>query len=100
MRMRGREWRPDPGIEGWTVGMLEGATSFQLSNSPTFQRSCPHRRWFSHPSPNRFRNYPHLPHQLRELIREERLRAVRQRLFGIRMDFDDDAVGAGRDRGT
>ena len=45
------------------------------------------------------RDLPHLRHQLIELIRIQRLHAVRQRLVRLMMDFDDQAIRADRHRG-
>ena len=40
-----------------------------------------------------------LADELRELVRVQRLRAVRQRAIGGRMHLDDDAIGASGQRG-
>src|SRR2546426_7222302 len=34
------------------------------------------------------RDHPHLAHQLRELLREQRLRSIRQRALGVGMHLD------------
>ena len=41
-----------------------------------------------------------LRHQLAELLGEQGLRAVAERMVGIVMDFDEQAVGAGGHRGA
>src|SRR5204863_4618303 len=44
------------------------------------------------------RDHAQLAHQRLELVRVEALRAVGQRLLGVVVDLDEQAVGAGRDR--
>ena len=44
------------------------------------------------------RDLPHLVHQLIELLGIERLLAVAERPVGIGMHFDDQAIGADRNR--
>src|SRR5712691_7309387 len=59
---------------------------------------CPHRRRLRDAPPDDLGDDADLPHQLAELLREERLRPVRQRLVGVGVDFHHDAVRARRHR--
>ena len=45
-------------------------------------------------------NDAQLVHELCELLRKERLRAIGDGLVGVGMDFDQQSVAAGRDRGA
>src|SRR5206468_3243108 len=103
MRWRDRERRPDLDTRRHvgTTARSAARTSCRRAVVPTWGScrravvptctSCPYGGWFSNAAANRFSDYAHLPHQLRKLIREERLGAVRERVFGVRMDFDHDA---------
>jgi len=69
------------GWKGWKVGRLE-ESNIATSNfqHPTFM---PLPLPAPPPVAHRFRDNPHLAHQLRELIREQRLRAVRRASSGL-----------------
>src|SRR5713101_5477934 len=82
-----------------------------LLRAPYFYDSCVLRTRYSvlphdsptHDSPrsrnrlaDHFRKAANVHHQLGELSRQQRLRTVRQSFFGASMNFDVNAVGAGR----
>ena len=51
------------------------------------------------PPPHRIGNFSELRHGVCKLIRRLRLRPIAHCLLGLRMHFNEDAIGAGRDGG-
>src|ERR1700704_1443511 len=74
-------------------------SKFQILNSLRTPSSARHRLETDSPSDRR-RDDSELGHQAIELRGVHGLRAVAQRVIGIAMHFDDQAVGAGGHRGA
>src|SRR5436190_1349588 len=92
----------NPSSESWRESWLTGGAKKQCRERPPWRSTatfhpCAHTEL--HRLPHRGSNRPTSGNRVEELGEIERLVAVRERTLGVGMDFEDNAVGAGGDRG-